>query len=182
MGPKKIIILVVIIVFSIVYKVIPFHLFQWGITIGLCTFLGATQKIKNAVFLSLMALLVRDCILQLLFVAGYTPIEGFYKGQLLNYILLVGTTLLGHIAYQKKWLLFLGTIVCSSLGFYVFSNLGVWLSGSMYPMNIQGLLQCYTMALPFLKSGMMGDLVFGSIFFYIYSKYALLCVSVKKVK
>lgn len=182
MWSKKIIILAAIIVFSIVYKVMPFHLFQWGVTIGLCTFLGATQKMGKAIVLSLVAMLASDCIFQLLFLAGYTPIEGFYKGQLLNYTLLVGTTLLGHLAYQKKWLLFLGTIIGSSVGFFLFSNFGVWLTGSMYPMNMGGLLQCYMMGLPFFKSGILGDVVFGSVFFIIYSKYALLSSSTEKAQ
>lgn len=181
MWSKKFVILVAIILFTIVYKVMPFHLLQWGATIGLCTFLGATQKIGRALMLSLLAMLVSDCIFQLLFLAGYTPIEGFYHGQLLNYTLLVGTTLLGHFSYHKKWFVYGFTIIGSSVGFFLLSNLGVWFTGTMYPMNTQGLMQCYAMGLPFFKSGIVGDVVFGFTFFFIYSKYALPAVSAKKI-
>jgi hypothetical protein len=51
-----------------------------------------------------------------------------------------------------------GTILGSSLLFFLLTNLGVFLLG--YPHTIQGLITCYTLALPFLVNTIIGDLFF----------------------
>ena len=38
-----------------------------------------------------------------------------------------------------------------SLIFFLISNFGVWLVGNLYERNINGLIECYFMAIPFLK-------------------------------
>ena len=41
------------------------------------------------------------------------------------------------------------TGISGSLIFFIITNFSVWLGGRLYPLNIDGLIQCYTMALPF---------------------------------
>ena len=38
---------------------------------------------------------------------------------------------------------------CGSLLFFMISNFGVWLNSTLYEKNISGLINCYTMAIPF---------------------------------
>lgn len=54
----------------------------------------------------------------------------------------------------------LGTLV-----FFVVSNFFVWTGGTMYPQTIEGLVSCYTMALPFLKNTLVSNLLFSAIMF-----------------
>jgi hypothetical protein len=49
----------------------------------------------------------------------------------------------------------------ASLGFFVLSNLGVFLVGGIYPMTWVGLVDCFVMALPFWRSSLIADLGFG---------------------
>jgi hypothetical protein len=56
-------------------------------------------------------------------------------------------------------------MVSSSLIFFVATNFAVWAFTGMYPMNIQGLVQCYIAALPFLDKTVLGDLAWtGALF------------------
>ena len=61
-----------------------------------------------------------------------------------------------------------GTILGSSLLFFLLTNFGVFLLG--YPHTIQGLLTCYTLALPFFVNTIIGDLLFTHSLSYSFSK------------
>jgi|TARA_B110000495_G_C23030437_1_gene613517 hypothetical protein len=61
-----------------------------------------------------------------------------------------------------------GTILGSSLLFFLLTNLGVFLLG--YPHTIQGLITCYTLALPFLVNTIIGDLFFTHSLSYSFEK------------
>lgn len=56
-----------------------------------------------------------------------------------------------------------GMGVVSSLIFFVWTNFGVWIGWDMYPHTIQGLIQCYVMAIPFFKMNLIGNLVIISV-------------------
>ena len=56
-------------------------------------------------------------------------------------------------------------VLSSSFLFFLITNFGVWLIGSYYPKNIQGILACYTMALPFLGNTLAGTLLYSSVMF-----------------
>jgi len=49
--------------------------------------------------------------------------------------------------------------------FFLVSNFGVWISGSLYPQNLDGLIACYIAALPFYRGTLAGDVVFSTLLF-----------------
>lgn len=55
-----------------------------------------------------------------------------------------------------------GTGVVSAVFFYLYTNLGVWVldSWGMYSRDLNGLIKCYIMGLPFLKLNLIGNLLF----------------------
>jgi hypothetical protein len=57
------------------------------------------------------------------------------------------------------------TVVACSLIFFAASNLAVWAFSGMYGADMNGLLQCYTAALPFLKNTIIGDLLWAAVLF-----------------
>ena len=61
------------------------------------------------------------------------------------------------------------SVLLSSTIFFLVSNFGVWLL--YYPISAEGLVQCYTLALPFFLNTVLGDLVYGALL--IYPFYAL---------
>ncbi|HEY8278523.1 MAG TPA: DUF6580 family putative transport protein [Bdellovibrionota bacterium] len=59
----------------------------------------------------------------------------------------------------------LGFLAGSSLFYWVWTNFGVWIMGDGYPHTLDGLVNCYVMALPFLGNALVGDLVWGLVLF-----------------
>jgi hypothetical protein len=51
------------------------------------------------------------------------------------------------------------------LAFFLISNFLVWLGGTMYPMTLAGLGQCFTLALPFFDKTVVGDLMYSAVMF-----------------
>jgi hypothetical protein len=76
-------------------------------------------------------------------------------------ILWLGTRLKGTI----KPLPIVGAALASSVSFFVISNFAVWAAYDMYPKTFAGLMTCYTLALPFFRPGVEGDLLFTTVFF-----------------
>lgn len=66
----------------------------------------------------------------------------------------------------------------SSVMFFLVTNFAVWLNG-FYPRNITGLLESYTLAMPFYRNTLMGNLFYTAAFF---GAYELALKLVKKPK
>jgi len=82
---------------------------------------------------------------------------GFYSGFLFTYLGFLSYWIFGKIAKTQKLQVFL--LPFASFTFFLISNLGVWWYS--YPHSIAGLLACYTLAIPFYRNTLIGDLVFG---------------------
>lgn len=52
-----------------------------------------------------------------------------------------------------------------STSFFLITNFAVWLSGGLYPKTMEGLLACYTAALPFWGNHVLGDVVYTPVLF-----------------
>ena len=57
--------------------------------------------------------------------------------------------------------------VGSSVLFFVITNFAVWLGG-WYPRNLTGFIECYTLAMPFFRNTIIGDLFYTGVFFGVY--------------
>lgn len=53
-----------------------------------------------------------------------------------------------------------------ALVFFILTNLGVWFSG-MYDYSLNGIIECYVLALPFFTSSLISTFVFSLIFEFI---------------
>ncbi|HKS85566.1 MAG TPA: DUF6580 family putative transport protein [Pseudolabrys sp.] len=56
-------------------------------------------------------------------------------------------------------------MVSCSLLFFIMTNFAVWAVSGMYPRTLQGLIQCYVAALPFLDKTVLGDLFWTAVLF-----------------
>jgi hypothetical protein len=68
----------------------------------------------------------------------------------------------------RRWhgaLPIVAAVVASSLFFFATTNFAVWAFNGMYPMTMQGLVQCYFAALPFLDKTVIGDLLWAAVLF-----------------
>ena len=69
--------------------------------------------------------------------------------------------LLRHLQNRRGLMLGAGVLasVASAVFFFLYTNFGVWLLGDMYAHTWSGLMQCYTMALPFYRMNLVGNLI-----------------------
>lgn len=58
----------------------------------------------------------------------------------------------------------ISSVLISSLSFFVITNFGDWLIG--YPKTIGGLVECYTLAIPFFRNSVIGDLFFTAVMYF----------------
>ena len=67
---------------------------------------------------------------------------------------------------SRLFLSFVGAVI-----FYIISNFGVWFSGSLYQYSIEGLIQCYIMALPFFTNTLLSTIIFSLLIeFVVFTK------------
>jgi len=96
---------------------------------------------------------------------------GFYDLKLMFFVygsfVIVG--IFSYLIKEKKNIItiFLATISASVL-FYFITNWAVWQFGLWYPKTINGLLNSYTLAIPFFRNALLGDLFYTFSFFGAY--------------
>ncbi len=60
-----------------------------------------------------------------------------------------------------------GAALAMSMGFFVVSNVAVWLVWNMYPHTLNGLAACYAAAVPFFRKQFISDMLFTAVMFSI---------------
>ena len=139
-------IVLVIIIFGLLCRLIP-HPPNFSPVTAIALFGGLNFNDKRIAFsVSLLILFLSDLII------GISLINLFV------YLGFVSVVLLGSKIKSIKF----GNILLASFLFFLISNFGVWILG--YPKNLEGLLLCYTMAIPFFGYSIAGDLFFGYLF------------------
>lgn len=123
--------------------------------VAMALFGGAQFSDKRSAFLIVFgALLLSDLVI------------GFHSQIIATYgcmALIVG---IGFWLRQKKSA---GNIViaalASSILFFIVSNFGVWFIDTLYPKTLNGLIECFAMALPFFRNTLAGDMLFTVVLF-----------------
>ncbi|HWC20217.1 MAG TPA: DUF6580 family putative transport protein, partial [Terriglobales bacterium] len=64
-----------------------------------------------------------------------------------------------------------GASLASAISFFLLSNFATWLFQDLYAKTFAGLLQCYTMAIPFFRGTLASDLIYTPVLFSV--PYAL---------
>ena len=94
---------------------------------------------------------------------------GFYSYMLFVYvslflIVLIFFKISKKMNYKNLFIFsFFGSVI-----FFLISNFGVWLLGNLYERNINGLIECYFMAIPFFKNTIISTLIFSYSSLIIY--------------
>jgi len=143
-----------VILFGALMRLIP-HWPNFTPIAAMALFGGAYFKKKHmALLIPLLAMFVSDLILGLhqwmiSVYISFALVVGI--GILLRSRIKVGTVLLASLS--------------SSLLFFIITNFAMWVGSPFYPQTFAGLIECYTLAIPFLNNGLLGDLFYSTIFF-----------------
>lgn len=116
------------------------------------TYLG----IRYAGMVLLATMVVSD-----LWIGAYNPgVMASVYGSLLI------TAAIGLLVKRRVNLLTAGAgALGASIIFFIITNTAVWAFTTMYTHNFAGLMQSYTMAIPFFKNSLLGDLGYTAILF-----------------
>lgn len=120
---------------------------------------------KLAIIVPVAAMLISN-----FFIGFYAGMEWVYGAFVV--IALAGFWLKGRMENSegsKKAAYLFGTTVVSSIIFFIISNFGVWITGAWYEKTFNGLVLCYTMAIPFYRNSLAGDLFYVLVMFGIYA-------------
>jgi hypothetical protein len=134
----------------------------------MAVFAGAVIKDRKWAFaLPLFSMLLSDLLMEGMHQLNSSYYTGFYKGQFLNYILILSTTVIGFFIGSRKPLQILGGAIAAPVVYFLLSNFAVWMGGGGLgrPQTLSGLMMVYADGLPFLKNSLMGTAVFSAVLF-----------------
>lgn len=142
--------LILFILIAIWFRLIP-HLPNFTPITSLALFSGLMFKRRwLSVTIPILAMILSDLVL------------GFSEITIWVYL---GISTISMVSwFQRK--ININSILISSLVFFIISNFGVWVIG--YPHTMDGLLTCFTLAIPFFGYSILGDLFWGYTFKYSY--------------
>ena len=155
MKPSTIL-LVTLAIFTLCWRVLP-H--EWNMTplFALALFAGAHLATPaQRLGLPLLVMVLSD-----LWLGGHATLLFVYLG-------VAAAVALGSLLRQRGLLRHASVALVTSLLFFTLSNFGVWLMAGLYPATLEGLLLCYTLALPFLLKAAAGDLFFVILFYALF--------------
>lgn len=144
--------------------------------IGMAIFAGAVIKDRRLAFaLPLLAMFLSDILFEVFNIA-----PGFWGwGQLVGYGILALITVIAFSMKKINVLTITGFSVASSLLFFLLSNSAFFVFDNhvyhLYTQSFSGYIACLVGGLPFLKTGLIADLVYSGVLFgtyYLVKNYA----------
>ena len=161
--------LVLMVLIASLYRIIPFRPMNFAPQWALAIFGGAVIKDKKLAFiLPVLSMFLSDLLYLGLYSAGLSSIKGFYEGQWINYLLFATVTVFGFFI---KRISVSSVFIASVLGptwFFLVSNFLTWAGVGEYveyPKTWEGLMACYTAALPFYGNSVAATIVFSAVLF-----------------
>ena len=108
------------------------------------------------IFMPLVIMLVSDFII------------GLHGLMLWTYSSLALITFLSYQHIKRNFFRVLQVAFASPFIFFLITNFGVWLTSTAYSPDLVGLINAYTMGLPFLANSLFATVFFSSCFYVIY--------------
>lgn len=136
---------------------------QFNALLATAAFMGfVIRDTKWAVTVAVGMMIVSD-----LFFGNY----GFMM-TVVNYAAIVAIVMMTSRMSDYNWRTVGISSVLAPVVFFLISNLGVFMFSqpAMYPMNGAGLVECYTMAIPFAKGTFIGTALYSALYFILYQK------------
>jgi hypothetical protein len=166
MNKKLALSLLILVVMSAVYRIIPNRPMGFAPQIAIALFSGSIfmSNKKWAFCLPLLSMFISDLLYQILYINHMTTIQGFYGGQWINYLLIGSIALLGFSSSTSSKLL--SGMMLAPTYYFLISNFIVFISGGGYHRST--LFECYIDSLPFYVNSVCATLVFGMILFGSY--------------
>jgi hypothetical protein len=172
---------ILLVVIAAVYRIIPGRPGGFAPQIAMALFAGSVIADKKMSFLlPLLSMFVSDALYEVLYINGLTTIQGFYGGQITNYLLFAALTVIGFWVNKNNIAHIIGGSLAAATVYFIASNFLVWIGGGLginnlpYAKNWVGLMECFTVAVPFYLNSIYATVTFSAVLFgahYLVNKY-----------
>ncbi|MAZ77781.1 MAG: hypothetical protein CMF39_03810 [Legionellaceae bacterium] len=156
--PRSVLLMVLWVAIACLGRVVPHPANVTPLT-SLSIIAGLRFSRRAAVLMVLASMLVSDVLVAMVY--GYAPFGLWMWFTYSGFILIA--LLSPYLCREFKFKSLLLTVFLSALGYWLWTNFGTWLTGTMYPKTFAGLITCYVAGLPFLRDALLGDVVWMSI-------------------
>ena len=142
---KKQLIIIAFMLIAVLFRLVP-HLPNFTPVTAIALFGGLYFSNKTLAYVApLFIMLLSDLFL------------GFHSISIVVYAAFLFVSFIG--TQSKNPSVF--AILLSSISFFVITNFGVWLIS--YPKSWVGLVECYTLAIPFFRNSLLGDFFYSGV-------------------
>ncbi len=160
LNPENYAIIIALIIFAVLSRFVPHPVNMTPVgALGLLA--GACLLDRRFWLVPIAALLISDFFI------------GFYDvvSMLFVYMGFICIAFIGRYALANKLTpVRLGVSAFAATNvFFIISNFGTWLSGTLYPLTGEGLLACFVAAIPFYGNSLVGDLSYSFLLFGLYA-------------
>ncbi|HLC39186.1 MAG TPA: DUF6580 family putative transport protein [Patescibacteria group bacterium] len=132
---------------------------------AIALFSGVNLSRKQALIIPILTMLAADIFIGF---ASFWVTISVYGSFLI--ISLLGLWLKNHQKIQNMVMVSL----TGSFIFFFLTNFAVWAATPWYEKNLQGIINCYYMALPFFRNTVLGDLFYVAVIFGLFELSKLL--------
>lgn len=169
LNKQIILALVIMVAVSALYRVMPGRPLGFAPQIAIALFSGSlfANNKKYSFLLPILSLFISDVLYEVLYMNGLSSIQGFYAGQIENYLLIAATTVFGFSLQSAKPAKFVFSFLAAPTSFFLISNFLVWAQGGGYrhPKTFIGLTQTMADGIPFYPYSVASTVIFGAILF-----------------
>jgi len=148
---------IILVVLAVTLRLVP-HIPNFAPIGAIALFGGAVLGWRIGLWLPLSAMILSDLVI------------GFYQGIWFTWGAFLLIVLFGLMLRKNNMLtkIAFGGFA-SAVIFFVVSNFGVWLTSGMYAHTFAGIVQNYTMALPFFRMTLVSDMFYSGVLFGTYA-------------
>lgn len=163
MKPNQLLVIVGACVVTIALRTIDNPMMNLGSMVALAMLCGSVVGHRAIFLLPLAVRLLTDVALH--YKTGY----GFFASWPFDYAAYIAICVLGSQICPQQWSKVLRGGAAAIAIYFLLSNFGVWMMGTMYPHDMTGLATCYLKAIPFARGTILGNVIMVPVFFAVWN-------------
>ena len=143
-----------------------YYLLVFGIILALSRIVPHPPNFTPIIASAIMApLLIRDrwfgIAIPIFAMLVADIVIGFHPYQTVIYLTLIVIGLVAPMQRNIKWITAMA--ILGPVWFFLTTNFAVWLAWDYYPKTVEGLILCYTMAIPFFQNTLISTCLFTGV-------------------
>ena len=144
------------------------HIPNFTPVVALALFSGAYLPKRTAVLFPLSLMIISDLVI------------GLHETILFTWGSVALISILGFwTRHHRNPITILSSSLFSAVLFFLITNFGTWLMSNLYPLTLDGLKECFILAVPFFRATLLSTVIYT---FAIFGLYELAAVRVKETR